>query len=214
MGKIIAILNQKGGAGKTTIATNLARALQLGKKDNNVLLVDSDPQGSARDWNSASDGALLSVIGMDRPTLDKDINIVRNNHDWIIIDGAPQIAELVISAIKCADVVLIPVQPSPYDIWACSDLVEIIKARQEITDGKQPKAAFIVSRMIKNTQLGGEIADVLSEYELPVFKSYTGQRTIYAKSAATGSTVLDATPSGIAAREIRKIVKELKGFIK
>ncbi|MDM8565116.1 ParA family partition ATPase [Candidatus Halobeggiatoa sp. HSG11] len=213
MSKIIAILNQKGGAGKTTIATNLARALQLGKKDNNVLLVDSDPQGSARDWNAASDGALLPVIGMDRPTLDKDIKAVKDNHDWIIIDGAPQIAKLVVSAIKCADVVLIPVQPSPYDIWACADLVEIIKARQEITDGKQPKAAFLISRMIKNTQLGKEITEVLLEYELPVFKSHTGQRTIYAKTAVDGSTVLDATPSGVAAREIKKIVKELKEFL-
>src|SRR5674476_254342 len=110
MCKIIAVLNQKGGAGKTTIATNLAHALQL--DGHKVILVDSDPQGSARDWNAASDGALLHVVGMDRSTLAKDILAVVDNHNFIIIDGAPQIADLAIAAIKCADMILITEQPS------------------------------------------------------------------------------------------------------
>ena len=210
MCKIIAILNQKGGAGKTTIATNLAHALQL--EGHKVILVDSDPQGSARDWNAASDGALIKVIGMDRATLAKDIMAVVDNHDFIIIDGAPQIADLAIAAIKCADMILIPVQPSPYDIWACEDLVEIIKARQEITDGK-PKAAFIISRVIKNTQLGKEIREALEGYNLPVFKNFTTQRVVYAKSAATGLTVLSTETKEDAANEIRAIANELKGFL-
>ena len=210
MSKIIAVLNQKGGAGKTTIATNLAHALQL--EGHKVILVDSDPQGSARDWNAASDGALIKVIGLDRSTLAKDILAVVDNHDFIIIDGAPQIADLAIAAIKCADMILIPVQPSPYDIWACEDLVEIIKARQEITDGK-PKAAFIISRVIKNTQLGNEIREALEGYELPVFKNFTTQRVIYAKSAATGLTVLSTETKEDAANEIRAIANELKDFL-
>lgn len=212
MSKIIAVLNQKGGAGKTTVATNLARALQLAEKNCRVLLVDSDPQGSARDWNAASDGGLLPVIGLDRPTLAKDILAIKDNQDWIVIDGAPQIAELAVAGIKCADMVLIPVQPSPYDIWACEDLVEIIKARQEITEG-YPKAAFVISRVIKNTQLSKEIAEALEGYGLPVFKNYTTQRVLYAKSAVLGSSVLDAEPEGEAAKEIMAIVEELKRFI-
>ncbi len=64
MSKIIAVLNQKGGAGKTTLSTNLARALQL--DGDKVLLIDSDPQGSARDWNAAANGELLPVVGLDR----------------------------------------------------------------------------------------------------------------------------------------------------
>ncbi len=210
MSKIVAVLNQKGGAGKTTIATNLAHALQM--DGHKVLLVDSDPQGSARDWNAASDGAIVKVVGMDRATLAKDIQSVVDNHDFIIIDGAPQIADLAIAAIKCADMVLIPVQPSPYDIWACEDLVEIIKARQEITNGK-PKAAFIISRVIKNTQLGKEIREALEGYGLPVFKNYTTQRVVYAKSAATGSTVLSNDTKEDASNEIRAIAKELKEFL-
>ncbi len=210
MSKIIAVLNQKGGVGKTTIATNLAHALQL--EGHKVILVDSDPQGSARDWNAASDGALIKVIGLDRATLAKDILAVVDNHDFIIIDGAPQIADLAIAAIKCADMILIPVQPSPYDIWACEDLVEIIKARQEITNGK-PKAAFIISRVIKNTQLGKEIREALEGYNLPVFKNFTTQRVVYAKSAATGLTVLSTETKEDAANEIRAIANELKDFL-
>lgn len=210
MSKIIAILNQKGGAGKTTLSTNLARALQL--DGDKVLLIDSDPQGSARDWNAAGNGELLPVVGLDRPTLAKDIQAIQDNQDWLIIDGAPQIAELAVAAIKCADMILIPVQPSPYDVWACEDLVDIIKTRQEITGGK-PKAAFIISRVIKNTQLSKEIGEALEGYGLPVFKNFTSQRVIYPKSAATGLTVLDAESSGDAAAEIRAIAQELKEFL-
>jgi chromosome partitioning protein len=210
MSKIIAILNQKGGAGKTTLATNLARALQL--NGHQVLLVDSDPQGSSRDWNAAGNGEYVSVVGLDRPTLAKDIQAIKGNHDFIIIDGAPQIAELAVAAIKCADVILIPVQPSPYDIWACEDLVDIIKARQEVTDGK-PKAAFVVSRVIKNTKLSKEITQALQGYELPVFKSVTCQRVIYPQSATTGSSVIDSEPNGEASIEIKAIMQELKEFL-
>ena len=210
MSKIVAVLNQKGGAGKTTLSTNLARALQLA--GDKVLLVDSDPQGSARDWNAAGNGDLLPVIGLDRATLAKDIQAIQDNQDWLIIDGAPQIAELAIAAIKCADIILIPVQPSPYDVWACEDLVEIIKTRQEITNGK-PKAAFVLSRVIKNTQLSKEIGDALEGYGLPVFKHFTSQRVIYPKTAVTGSTVLDADTAGEAAAEIRAIAQELKEFL-
>lgn len=210
MSKIIAVLNQKGGAGKTTLSTNLARALQLGGYK--VLLVDSDPQGSARDWNAAGNGELLPVIGLDRPTLAKDIQAIRDNQDWIIIDGAPQIAELAVAAIKCADLILIPVQPSPYDVWACEDLVDIIKTRQEVANGK-PKAAFVISRVIKNTQLSKEIGEALEGYGLPVFKHFTSQRVIFPKSAATGLTVMDADESGEAAAEIRAIAQELKEFL-
>ncbi len=207
---IVAILNQKGGAGKTTISVNLARAIQQTKKK--VILIDSDPQGSARDWHAAGNGDLLTVIGLDRPTLDKDIKAL-NGYDWFLIDGAPQLAEMAVSAIKCADIVLIPVQPSPYDIWAAEELVEVIKARQQITNG-YPKAAFVISRQIAKTNLGKEVREALSSYELPVFKYGTFQRVIYAKTAATGSTVVDAEPNSDAAYEIKQLAKELEEFSK
>lgn len=207
---IICILNQKGGAGKTTIAVNLARALRLG--GSNVLLVDSDPQGSARDWHAAGEGDLLTVVGLDRPTLTKDIQEIAKGYDLVIVDGAPQLENMAVAAIKCADLVLIPVQPSPYDIWATEDLVDVIKARQEVTDGK-PKACFVISRQIPNTNLGKEVRDTLAQYELPVLQRGTFQRVVYAKSAALGSTVLDLEPNGDASKEIKELALELRGLI-
>ncbi len=206
--KIIAILNQKGGVGKTTLATNIATKLHLNKSK--VLLIDSDPQGSARDWHAAGSSE-IPVIGIDRPTLDKDIQKIAGQFDWVVIDGAPQLTDMAISAIKCADIIVIPVQPSPYDIWASSDLVEIIKHRQQLTDGK-PKAFFCISRKIASTSLSKEIAEALEGYDLPVMKSYTSQRIIYAKSAAEGQTVFD-TSNNEAIQEITNIVTEIEAII-
>ena len=85
MTKIISLLNQKGGVGKTTLSTNIAMSLK--EQDKKVLLVDSDPQGSLRDWNEANEGKLISVIGLDRETLAQDIEAVKNGYDYIIIDS-------------------------------------------------------------------------------------------------------------------------------
>jgi len=204
---IIAVLNQKGGCGKTTIAINLTHSLQ--NQGYKTLLVDSDPQGSARDWNAENDGKIIPVIGLDRVSLANDIEAIKNGYDFIVIDGAPSIAKLAAAAVKIADFILIPVQPSPWDIWATADLVEIIKARQEITEGK-PIAAFIVSRAIKNTKLSTEVVEALRQYELPVLNSYTTQRVIYPTSASEGQTVYFRTFND-ATLEIDAIRNEIIG---
>lgn len=206
---IVSVLNQKGGAGKTTISINLARAMALA--GDSVLLVDSDPQGSARDWNTMADGQLLNVIGIDRPTIDKDIRSVVHNYDWIFIDGAPCLSNMAIASIKASDIILVPIQPSPYDLWASEDLINLIIDRINMTDGKI-KAAFVVSRQIPNTLLGKEIRGILEAYNLPVFLSGTSQRVIYSTSAAKGSTVLDEGDNE-ASKEIMAIANELKGLI-
>ena len=204
--KVIAVLNQKGGSGKTTIATHLARALQLAGSD--VLLVDSDPQGSARDWAAVRDDQPLAVVGIDRPTIDRDLKQIARK-DFVVIDGAPQAADLAVSAIKAADFVLIPVQPSPYDIWATADLVELVKQRIEVTDGKL-QAAFVVSRAIKGTRIGAEVAEALGGYGLPILETRITQRVSYPGTAAVGTTVMDSEPEGDAAAEIRALAAEIR----
>jgi chromosome partitioning protein len=203
--KVIAVLNQKGGAGKTTMATHLARAFQLDGLA--VLLVDSDPQGSARDWAAVREDQPVTVVGIDRPTIDRDLkNLARK--DVVVIDGAPRAAEMAASAIRAADFVLIPVQPSPYDIWATADLVALVK--QEIErPGRDLRAAFVISRAIKGTKIGEEVRAALEGYGLPVLEARVTQRVVYPGTAASGSTVLDAEPNGDAAAEIRALAAEI-----
>lgn len=206
---IISLLQEKGGAGKTTIAINVAAAIkELGFS---VLLVDSDPQGSARDWHTFNDGNTLDVIGLDRPTIDKDIQKFAREYNYVIIDGAPHLSAMVTKTIICSDVILIPVQPSPYDVWASQSLVELVKQRQEITEGN-PKAAFIISRRITQTNIGKEVRSILEEYSLPVLKHGTYQRVIYAESAAEGNTVFNGFYDNIAAIEMRLLTQEILEF--
>ncbi len=207
--QVIAVLNQKGGAGKTTIATHLARALQLAGSD--VLLVDSDPQGSARDWAAVREDQPVPVVGIDRPTIERDLKSIAKK-DFVVIDGAPQAADLAVSAIKAASFILIPVQPSPYDIWATADLVELVKQRIEVTDGKL-KAAFVVSRAIKGTKIGAEVTEALSGYGLPVLESRITQRVSYPSTAAGGTTVIDAEPESEASREVQALANEIKKLL-
>ena len=208
--KVIAVLNQKGGSGKTTIATHLARALQL--QGSSVLLVDSDKQGSARDWSAVDESNPVTVIGLDRPTLDRDLKNI-SDKDFVVIDGSPQATDLAVSAIKAADFVLIPVQPSPYDIWATSDLVDLVKQRIEMTDNKL-KSAFVVSRAIKNTKIGTEVSEVLTEYGLPVLDAKIVQRIAYPNSAAIGKTVFETeSKSSDAVAEMNALATEVKSYL-
>jgi chromosome partitioning protein len=210
MSTVVAVLNQKGGAGKTTLATHLARALVLAGR--RTLLVDSDPQGSARDWHAAGERELVPVVGLDRPSLDRALTSVMDGHEFVIVDGAPQAHDLAVAGIRAADVVLVPVQPSPYDVWAAADLVELIRARQEVTRGR-PRAAFVVWRQAPRTRIAREVREALAGYGLPVFAAAAGQRVIYAESASRGSTALDLEPAGPAAAEVRDLAAELLAFI-
>ena len=206
---IISVLNPKGGCGKTTISTNLARALH--DRGQSVLIVDSDPQGSARDWHAASEDNPLELVALDRPNNVKTLRSMAANYDYVVIDGAAKLEDMIAVAIKVSDFILIPVQPSPYDIWAASDLVDFIKARQEVTDGV-PLAGFVVSRVVEGTRLGGDVRAALDEYALSVFETTVTQRQVYPQTASEGLTVFDAN-NAKAKAETTALIDEVLGMI-
>ncbi|MBL6985324.1 MAG: AAA family ATPase [Candidatus Thioglobus sp.] len=208
MANILAILNPKGGSGKTTLALHLAHALSL---DSTVLLVDTDPQGSARDWASQAGGNAFPVVGIDRAAaLKSTVNQLSNGYDWIVIDGAAKLEEMGAHAVSTAHLVIIPVQPSPLDLWACESLVSQVKQRQAIADGA-PTTAFQITRAKKGTNLAREIREVVKEYGLPLFDGSIHDRTIFAKSLAEGKTALNLEPDGEACWEIHHLIKQIKG---
>jgi chromosome partitioning protein len=205
---IISILNQKGGVGKTTLAVNLARAYTWIEKT--TLLVDSDIQGSAQRWHERSGGTLIDMTCLPMNTLDKDVTKFTGTYERIIIDGIPRVSPLTACAIKAADLILIPVQPSPYDIWSTEDLVRNVHDRILMTDGKT-KAAFVVSRKITNTRIGREIEAELEKLELPILKNGTTQKIDYATSVEKGMSVIDGEfKGGAACNEIMNILNEIE----
>lgn len=206
---IISLLNPKGGGGKTTLSTQLVRAFH--ERGAKVLLVDSDPQGSASDWHAGREENPIPLLAYGRPENMKALPVLAAPYEYVFIDGAAKLEGMIAAAVKVSDAVLIPVQPSPYDIWAASDLVDLIRARQEVTDGKL-LAAFIISRAIKRTRLGQEITAALAEYGLPIFKAFNTQRQVYPQTASEGLTVFDVSAVDAIA-EVNAIADELKAFL-
>ena len=206
---IIAVVNQKGGAGKTTIAVNLSAALAVeGKR---ILMIDADPQQTAQDWAAIRESPPpFQVIGLAKPVLHRDVPRLAADYDYVVIDGAPRSYEVARSAIAAADMVLIPVQPSGADFWASRETVNLIKEMREFKEAQ--RSAFVVSRKIARTTLGRDISDALAEFEIPILRAGTMQRVIYAETLTAGTTVIEHQPHGRAAEEICAILSELREY--
>lgn len=206
--KIWALLSEKGGVGKTTNAINIG--CQLKKQGKNVLIVDADPHKSATSWAAlAGENAPAVVIVEDN--LKNDVVKLRQVFDYIIIDCEGRLGDRTIDSMKIADLVIIPYAPSPLDVWGNDSLVELIQARQQVTDGL-PKAVMLVNVTDKRTTLSRTIKGTLAEYDLPVLKASTSRLTDYIETLIEGKSVVDLGQDNKAAFEIRMLTKELQGY--
>ncbi|WP_334070745.1 ParA family partition ATPase [Burkholderia ambifaria] len=190
---IVALLNQKGGVGKTTIATHVAGELAM--RGQSVILLDADPQGSALDWTQrrAQQGLprLFSTVGLARETLHQEAPELARRADHVVIDGPPRIAAL------AAERVLIPVQPSPYDVWASAEMVALIREAQVFRPAL--RAGFVVNRRVSTTVIGREARNALADQPLPALRSEVHQRIVFADSVAAGRLARETAPDSAAA---------------
>lgn len=203
---ILALLNQKGGVGKTTLAVHIAAALAL--RERSVLLVDTDPQGSALDWSATRKAnPLFPVIGLPKNNLYKEIPAHATKYDDVIIDGPPRVNELARAAILASDMILIPVQPSPYDVWAAKEIIDLLHEAAVFKEKQIYR--FVINRRIVNTAIGRDVVEALASYKIPVLSTSVGQRVIFAESAGQGDTVMETDSTGQAAQEINTLVDEI-----
>lgn len=204
---IYAFLNQKGGVGKTTLSIHTAAALS--NRGRRVLLIDADPQGSSLAWSNYREKPMFTVVGMAKASLHKEIKMMASDYEDVIIDGPPRVTELARSIILASDLVIIPLQPSPMDVWAAAETVDLIREAQIYKPDLQ--VVLAVNRKIANTAIGRDVREALTELEVPILTTDIAQRVAFAESIVTGDTVLESSDRK-AAKEVQTFVNELERF--
>ena len=210
--RIIVLTNQKGGCGKTTIVMQLAGA--LGREGKKVLIVDADPQGTASRWAAYADEdnpfpATLSGLSAVGAKVHQEVRKYMGQYDYIFIDCPPAKDSLIPrSALVIARVALIPVIPSPADLWAVDGIQPLIN---EAKIHNETLRALIVPNMCTNTNTSKGTLESLINLGMDITTTTLGDRIAYRESAVVGGTVYDLkTESAVKAQEeITSLKKEL-----
>ena len=202
---IVTIGNSKGGVGKSTIACNLA--VMAAKTGKNVLLVDADPQASSLNFRSIRESDDVKATAITTPTLHKDLKDF-SNFDMILIDSGGRDTSIFRSAILAADLLVIPVLPSVYDIWAASDTIEIVK--EALLYNEKLVSRFLINMVLPNSIMGRDTQAALKEHEeIPILKQTVGARQVFKNALSMGQGVVEFEPKSKAAQEIAACYQEI-----
>ncbi len=204
---VITIAQQKGGAGKTTLAANLAAAFAAGRR---VAVLDIDPQRSLARWHAlrTARGGAAAVTLSDAAgwRLGAEIERLRRSHDMLIVDSPPQIDTDARLAVRAADLVLVPLQPSPPDLWAAEGTLALAAAEKRAV-------RLVLNRAPASGRLRTMVETELARRGLSVLASVLGNRAGFAGAFAEGLGVTEAAPKSLAAAELRALLAEIEGII-
>jgi chromosome partitioning protein len=214
--KIIAVCNQKGGPGKTTLTMQLAGT--LARRGYKVLVVDADPQGSATRWAaSAEDDAPYpaSVVGLSAAgaKVHREVKKFVDDYQFIVIDCPPAADSPVPqSALLISDLALVPIIPSPLDMWAAVGIRKVIETVSEINP--ELKARLVLNQCQVNTNLNKEALEILPEFGIELLSAHLAQRQVYRQSAVFGQTVHYLGGKAAAAtEELEALTREILSII-
>lgn len=210
---IISIVNQKGGCGKTTIATNLAALFAVEGRE--VLMVDADPdQRSSMNWCADRPEHLSRIHASSLPArnLRKEADALRKKWDIVIIDGGARVTEHAYAAVAAADWLVIPVKPSKVDMDATAQFLDVVQAdmakRDDLTGG------VLLNQFQENTAIGRAAREQIAEWDFPVFDSRLHSYVAFTEALWQGQSVVEYQPRGNAAADMQKFFAELKGAMK
>ena len=207
-GSVITVAQQKGGAGKTTLVAHLAIAFrQLG---NRVAIVDVDPQGSLTAWHAARTAA-LGESGLTHSQINGwrtagEVDKLAREHDLVVVDSPPHAETEARIAVRAAKLVIIPVQPSPMDVWATRPTLDLAAA-------ERIRAMLVLNRVPPRGKLTEELSIKLNEMGAHLAATRIGNRVAYAAALLSGRSVTEGARGGNAAKEMRALAGEILGHV-